>query len=162
MTAGSSRRVNYDAKLAVLVDLYETISVAQSIIFCNTKASVRDIADKLCAENFPVTTIHGEMTQADRELALAEFRKGATRVLVATDIIGRGIDVQQVSCVLNFELPWEHEAYIHRIGRCTRYGRRGVAINLIAGDDEVRSVRRLEEIYSTEIRPMPMNVRDYM
>jgi len=92
---------------------------------------------------------------------LEEFKEGRTRVLIATDLIGRGIDVHGVSLVLNYDLPRKSEKYIHRIGRSGRFGRKGVAINLIAPDDEP-VMNDIERYYSTEIKEMPANIADYL
>jgi|Transcript_7631 ATP-dependent RNA helicase len=109
--------------------------------------------------NFTVSAMHGEMPQKEREVVMTEFRGGATRVLITTDVWARGIDVQQVSLVINYDLPSNRENYIHRIGRSGRFGRKGVAINLIA-DQEVRALRDIEQFYSTQIDELPMNVAD--
>ena len=94
-----------------------------------------------------------------RHYVTGEFRGGTTRVLITTDVWARGIDVQQVSLVINYDLPNNRENYIHRIGRSGRYGRKGVAINFVKADD-VRILRDIEQYYSTQIDEMPMNVAD--
>merc|ERR1719335_1889147 len=99
------------------------------------------------------------MSQKDRELIMTEFRSGSSRVLVSTDLLARGIDVYQVSLVINYDLPSNHEDYIHRIGRSGRFGRKGVAINFLTQDD-VRSMREIETFYNTTVEEMPMNVAD--
>ena len=99
------------------------------------------------------------MPQKERDAIMVEFRSGASRVLITTDIWGRGIDVQQVSLVINYDLPNNRELYIHRIGRSGRFGRKGVAINFVTSED-VRVLRDIEQYYSTQIDEMPMNVAD--
>merc|ERR1719157_223831 len=99
------------------------------------------------------------MDQAKRDKVMEDFRGGKSRVLVATDLWGRGIDVQQVSLVICYDLPTNRELYIHRIGRSGRFGRKGVAINFVK-DDDVRTLRDIERYYSTQIDEMPMNVAD--
>jgi ATP-dependent RNA helicase len=99
------------------------------------------------------------MPQKERDAIMGEFRGGTTRVLITTDVWARGIDVQQVSLVINYDLPNNRENYIHRIGRSGRYGRKGVAINFVKADD-VRILRDIEQYYSTQIDEMPMNVAD--
>src|ERR1700712_5852074 len=101
--------------------------------------------------------MHGDMEQAQRDVIMKEFRSGSSRVLIATDLLARGIDVQQVSLVINYDLPANRENYIHRIGRGGRFGRKGVAINFVTADD-VRMMREIEQFYSTQIEEMPMNV----
>jgi len=111
--------------------------------------------------NFTISSMHGEMAQKDREKVMLEFRSGATRVLITTDIWGRGLDVQQVSLVINYDLPINKEFYIHRIGRSGRFGRKGVAINLVT-DDDMKILRDIETYYRTIIDEMPANIGDLM
>merc|ERR1719158_2250103 len=101
------------------------------------------------------------MTQNERQLIMKEFRSGSSRVLIATDLLARGIDVQQVSLVINYDLPTNRENYIHRIGRSGRFGRKGVAINFVTSED-VRSLRAIEQFYNTQIEEMPMDVSELM
>ena len=146
-----------DWKLDTLSDLYETVTITQAVIFCNTRRKVDWLTDKLTARDFTVSAMHGDMDQAQRDLIMKEFRSGSSRVLIATDLLARGIDVQQVSLVINYDLPANRENYIHRIGRGGRFGRKGVAINFVTQDD-VRMMREIEQFYSTQIEEMPMNV----
>ncbi|MPC24786.1 Eukaryotic initiation factor 4A-III [Portunus trituberculatus] len=108
--------------------------------------------------NFTVSSMHGDMPQKERDAIMKEFRSGQSRVLITTDIWARGIDVQQVSLVINYDLPNNRELYIHRIGRSGRFGRKGVAINFVKNDD-IRILRDIEQYYSTQIDEMPMNVQ---
>ncbi|THW67535.1 ATP-dependent RNA helicase eIF4A [Aureobasidium pullulans] len=144
-------------KLDTLSDLYETVTITQAVIFCNTRRKVDWLTDKLTARDFTVSAMHGDMDQAQRDVIMKEFRSGSSRVLIATDLLARGIDVQQVSLVINYDLPANRENYIHRIGRGGRFGRKGVAINFVTADD-VRMMREIEQFYSTQIEEMPMNV----
>lgn len=148
-------------KLATLCDLYETLTIAQAIIYCNTRRKVDWLTDKMTQNDFTVSSMHGEMTQKDRELIMKEFRSGSSRVLITTDLLARGIDVQQVSLVINYDLPINRENYIHRIGRSGRFGRKGVAINFVTDNDEPE-LRDLEEFYNTKIEELPMDVADIM
>jgi len=111
--------------------------------------------------DFTVSSMHGEMNQQERELIMKEFRSGSSRVLIATDLLARGIDVQQVSLVINYDLPSNRENYIHRIGRSGRFGRKGVAINFVT-DEDVRTLREIEQFYNTKVEEMPMDVADLM
>jgi len=111
--------------------------------------------------DFTVSAMHGEMNQTERELIMKEFRSGSSRVLIATDLLARGIDVQQVSLVINYDLPSNRENYIHRIGRSGRFGRKGVAINFVT-DEDVRTLREIEQFYNTKVEEMPMDVADLM
>jgi len=120
-----------DWKLDTLSDLYETVTITQAVIFCNTRRKVDWLTEKLTARDFTVSAMHGDMDQHQRDLIMKEFRSGSSRVLIATDLLARGIDVQQVSLVINYDLPANRENYIHRIGRGGRFGRKGVAINFV-------------------------------
>ena len=146
-------------KFDTLCDLYDTLTITQAVIFCNTKRKVDWLTEKMRANNFTVSAMHGDMPQKERDAIMGEFRGGTTRVLITTDVWARGIDVQQVSLVINYDLPNNRENYIHRIGRSGRYGRKGVAINFVKADD-VRILRDIEQYYSTQIDEMPMNVAD--
>jgi superfamily II DNA/RNA helicase len=141
-------------KFDTLLDIYQHLVIAQLIIFVNTKKRAEWLAMKMREKGFTLECIHGEMDVAERKQRMEDFRRGACRVLISTDLLARGIDVQQVSMVINYELPTQHENYIHRIGRSGRFGRKGVAINLIAGD-EINSVREIEKTYSTVIQELP-------
>lgn len=146
-------------KLDTLCDLYETLTITQAVIFCNTRRKVDWLTDKMRSKDFTVSSLHGDMDQKERDVIMREFRSGSSRVLITTDILARGIDVQQVSLVINYDLPTNRENYIHRIGRGGRFGRKGVAINFITEDDK-RSLRDIEQFYNTQIEEMPLNVAD--
>jgi len=148
-----------DWKLDTLCDLYETLTITQAVIFCNTKRKVDWLTEKMQARDFTVSAMHGEMQQKDRDIIMREFRSGSSRVLITTDLLARGIDVQQVSLVINYDLPTNRENYIHRIGRGGRFGRKGVAINFVTGDDQ-RNLQDIETFYNTQVEEMPMNVAD--
>ncbi|XP_065882309.1 eukaryotic initiation factor 4A-III-like [Dysidea avara] len=146
-------------KFDTLCDLYDTLTITQAVIFVNTKRKVDWLTEKMREANFTVSSMHGEMDQKERDAIMKEFRGGESRVLITTDLWARGIDVQQVSLVINYDLPNNRENYIHRIGRSGRYGRKGVAINFVKSDD-IRILRDIEQYYSTQIDEMPMNVSD--
>jgi len=146
-------------KLDTLCDLYETVTITQAVIFCNTRRKVDWLTEKLQERDFTVSAMHGDMEQEQRKIIMDEFRSGSSRVLITTDLLARGIDVQQVSLVINHDLPTNRESYIHRIGRGGRFGRKGVAINFVTSED-VRMLRDIEQFYNTQIDEMPMNVAD--
>ncbi|GFH05600.1 ATP-dependent RNA helicase, partial [Haematococcus lacustris] len=176
-------------KFDTLCDLYDTLTITQAVIFCNTKRKVRPwvwcelralgwqcsstycaarlddvlqvdwLTEKMLQSNFTVASMHGDMVQKERDAIMGEFRSGAARVLITTDVWARGLDVQQVSLVINYDLPNNRELYIHRIGRSGRFGRKGVAINFVRNDD-IRILRDIEQYYSTQIDEMPMNVAE--
>jgi translation initiation factor 4A len=146
-------------KFDTLCDLYGTVTITQAIIYCNTKRRVENLTEQMLSKDFTVSCMHGDMDQKERDLIMREFRSGSTRVLITTDLLARGIDVQQVSLVINYDLPTNRENYIHRIGRSGRFGRKGVSINFITQGD-VRYLRDIEEFYETQIKEMPSNVAD--
>ena len=146
-----------DWKLGTLCDLYETLTITQAIIYCNKRSKVDWLTDRMTEQDFTVSALHGDMDQRERDIIMREFRSGSSRVLITTDLLARGIDVQQVSLVINYDLPTNRENYIHRIGRSGRFGRKGVAINFLTQGD-VRYLRDIEEFYHTEIAEMPNNV----
>ena len=148
-----------DWKLDTLCDLYETLTITQAIIFCNTRRKVDWLCDEMSERDFTVSCLHGDMEQNERDLVMREFRSGSSRVLITTDILARGIDIQQVSLVINFDLPMNRENYIHRIGRSGRFGRKGVSINFLTNGD-ARYLRDIEQFYATQIEELPKNVRD--
>ena len=149
-------------KYETLCDIYKTLTISQSIIYCSTKKKVEWLAEQLENNGYPVSKIHGDMIQTDRDDIMKSFRNGSTRVLITTDLLARGIDVQQVSLVINYDLPKEKEQYIHRIGRSGRYGRKGVAINFIMSQQDVRQLKDIEGYYSTQIEEMPMDVSNFL
>merc|ERR1719336_1973737 len=119
------------------------------------------ILEKMTQRDFTVSAMHGDMDMGARQLIMKEFRSGSSRVLITTDLLARGIDVQQVSLVINYDLPTNRENYIHRIGRSGRFGRKGVAINFVTQED-VRALREIEQFYNTQIEEMPMDVSELM
>lgn len=141
-------------KLDVLCDIYKHLTINQMIIFVNKKPVVEWLATELRRRGFTLEYIHGDLEMADRNKRMADFRSGEVRVLISTDLLGRGIDVQQVSLVINFELPHEHENYIHRIGRSGRFGRKGVALNIVSERD-MKMLNDISEYYHTAINELP-------
>jgi translation initiation factor 4A len=143
-----------DWKLPVLLDLYQQIAVNQALIYVNKRQKAEWLAKQLAAQGFTLEYIHGEMEVGERKKRMEDFRSGQVRVLISTDLLARGIDVQQVSLVVNYELPIQRENYVHRIGRSGRYGKKGVAINLVYGD-EANTLKEIEKHYSTTINELP-------
>merc|ERR1711934_405854 len=146
-------------KMGTLCDLYETLTITQAIIYCNTRRKVDFLAAEMSKRDFTISTMHAELDQKERDLIMREFRSGSSRVLISTDLLARGIDVQQVSLVINYDLPQNMENYLHRIGRSGRFGRKGVAINFVTNND-VRSMKDIERYYHTQIEEMPMDIAD--
>lgn len=141
-------------KYATLKDLYQVISMSQCIIYCNSVKRVADLYDAMMEDGFPVCCIHSSMDKKERDEAFAEFKTGKCRVLISSNVTARGIDVQQVSVVINFDVPKCVHTYLHRIGRSGRWGRKGVGINLITKRD-VGKLKEIEMHYSTQINEMP-------
>jgi len=148
-------------KLETLCDIYQTLTITQAVIFCNTRRKVDWLTQQMHAKDFTVSAMHGDMEQKERDVIMREFRSGSSRVLITTDLLARGIDVQQVSLVINYDLPNNRENYIHRIGRGGRFGRKGVAINFVTEDDK-RNLRDIEQFYNTRIEEMPQDVADFI
>lgn len=148
-------------KFSTLTDLYETVTVAQAIIYCNSRRKVDWLSGQLKDKGFTVSSIHGDLDMPTRERIMKEFRSGTSRVLVSTDLLARGIDVQQVSLVICYDLSSNRENYIHRIGRSGRFGRKGVAINFIIEEDK-KYLHDIEEFYHTRIEEMPANIDEFL
>ncbi len=125
--------------LTRLIDLHD---LKLGIIFCNTKRMVDDLTDALVARGYSADRIHGDMSQAQRDRVMGKFRGGSLEFLVATDVAARGIDVDNIDVVFNFDLPWDEEDYVHRIGRTGRAGKSGRAFSLVAG----REIYKLQSI----------------
>jgi len=151
----------YNWKFDVLYDIYETINVTQSIIYVNSKNVLNNLYDRLSRDEFPVSYIHGDMQTSEREKNLNDFKNGTTRIMLSTDLLSRGIDIQQLSLVINFDLPRNKETYIHRIGRSGRYGRKGTAINFVTSED-IDHMNEIQKFYNTKIDEMPQNLADYL
>ena len=148
-------------KYSTLKDLYQYISMSQCIIYCNSVKRVSDLYDAMLEDGFPVCRIHSSMEKYDRDLAFVEFRTGKCRVLISSNVTARGIDIQQVSVVINFDVPKCVHTYLHRIGRSGRWGRKGVGINLITRRDSPK-MREIEQHYSTQISELPGNFDNLM
>ncbi len=148
-------------KFDTLCDLYATLTITQAIIYCNLRRKVDWLTQQMQARDFTVSSMHGELDQRERDTIMREFRSGSSRVLITTDLLARGIDVQQVSLVINYDMPPNRENYIHRIGRSGRFGRKGVSINFVTQED-VKYMRDIEQFYNTQIDEMPSNVADLL
>jgi superfamily II DNA/RNA helicase len=148
-------------KLETFCDLYDLVSISQSMVYVNTKEKADYLRDCLLNRKFTVSVIHSGMKPSERSDIMKEFRRGNTRILISTDMLSRGIDVQQVSIVINFDLPKNNECYIHRIGRSGRYGRKGVAINLVSKQDFWR-LKEIEKHYGIHIESMPKEIEPYL
>ena len=144
-------------KFATLIDLYKFMSIKQAIIYCNNKNKVITLASELNDLKISMTFMHGEMEQSERNKIMSEFREGKYRILISTDLLSRGIDIQQVSLVINYDIPMNRESYMHRIGRTGRYGRKGLALNFVTERDLVQ-IKDIEEHYEIIINELPQDV----
>ena len=150
---------HHNWKLDTMMDIYGAINISQCIIYVNHKARLIEIADKLNDMNYPVGCIHGDLRTNEREDIINSFRIGDVRILLSTDLLSRGIDVQQLSLVINYDLPINKETYIHRIGRSGRYGRKGVAINFVT-DRDIGDLEEIQRFYDTKIEEMPQDIEN--
>ena len=153
-----------DLKFDTLLDLYSLISTSQAIIFCNTVEKVDWLKQKLVENNFEITCIHGKLTQKEREEVIKDFRDGKTRILLTTDLLSRGIDIPLVNLVINYDLPINKETYIHRIGRCGRFDKKGVSITMVKMEEPVdmKMFNRFKHFYRLNIKELPDNIQKYL
>ncbi|EPY36960.1 ATP-dependent RNA helicase [Strigomonas culicis] len=144
-------------KFDTLIDLYDLFTVSGAVVFVNTRKKVEQLSKKMIKEQFTVSAMHGEMPQAERDEIMKKFREGESRVLITTDVWARGIDVNTIQMVVNYDLPLSREQYIHRIGRAGRLGRTGFAISFVKRE-ELRLLRDIEQFYATLIEELPQDV----
>lgn len=148
-------------ELDCLCDLYEALSLAQTIVFVSSRRKADWLSATMEERDFTTPVIHSDSKPSDRLRVMREFKSGSSRVLISTDLMARGIDVQTVSLVINFDLPREVESYLHRIGRSGRLGRKGVAITFLC-DQDVSCLRNIERCYNTVVDELPNDVKGLM
>ena len=141
-------------KYSTLKDIYNMLAVTQSIIYCNSIKRVVDLNEAMLQDNFPVCCIHSGMEKHERDAAFSDFKCGKHRVLISSNVTARGIDVQNVGVVINFDVPKDVHTYLHRIGRSGRWGRKGIAINFVTRWD-LKKIKEFEVYYQTTITEMP-------
>ena len=144
---------NDQNKFDVICDLYSSLTVSQTIIYCNSIPRVERLYNDMIKENYPVSYIHSGLDKETRNNNFNEFKSGKKRILISSDITSRGIDIQQVSTVINFDIPKNVHSYLHRIGRSGRWGRKGCGINLVNNYD-IKNLKNIETHYSTEINEL--------
>ncbi len=144
-------------KFGTLLQLYKNMEITQCMVFTNKKERVKELAEKLNENKFVVSCISGDMEMSERINVMRDFRMGTSRILISTDLLGRGIDVQAVNLIINYDLPSDMAKYIHRIGRSGRYGRKGVAINFATAGD-ASFLADLRKYYNTQIEELPMDL----
>ena len=146
-------------KIDTTLDLYKFIKIGQAIIYCNKKHRAEELSEALIKNKYSVSVLHGNLFPKERESIMSDFRTGKTRILITTDVLSRGIDIQQVSLVINYDMPKHTQTYIHRIGRSGRFGKKGCAINFVTRREQ-NLTRFIERTYNTKIDPLPSNVND--
>jgi superfamily II DNA/RNA helicase len=151
-------------KFETLMDLYNLLSASQVIIFCNEVKTVNGVKQQLEENNFTITCLHSKMPQSERDSTMKDFRDGKTRILLTTDILARGIDIPQVNLVVNYDLPQNKETYIHRIGRCGRFGKKGVSISMVKSEDQsdMKTLEMMKQKYKIAIKEMPNDIEKYI
>jgi len=147
---------NDEVKYDTLKDIYGSLTLSQSIIYCNSVKRVSDLYSAMNNDNFPVCQIHSSMDKDERTKNYEDFKNGKHRVLISSNVTARGLDVQQVSTVINFDLPTCVHNYLHRIGRSGRWGRKGVGINFVTQRD-MRQMKQIEQHYNTKINELVEN-----
>lgn len=148
-------------KLDTICDLYKTISITSCVIFCNTRKKVEWVTKEMQRRDYTVEATHGSLPPTERTEILKRFRKGDCKILITTDLLARGIDIQHVSIVINYDLPTNLENYLHRIGRSGRYGRKGLAINFVRNED-IQLLKDIERYYNTMIDELPRDIESLL
>lgn len=143
-------------KYETLKDLYESISISQCIIYCNSIKRIDILYEQMIKDEFPVCCIHSNIPKYQREESFKQFRNGKYRVLISSNVTARGIDIQQVNIVINYDVPKCIHSYLHRIGRSGRWGRKGNAINFVTKFD-IKNMKTIEQYYQTEIKELPLD-----
>jgi len=147
--------VKEGVKMDVLCRLIDLHRLKSSLVFCNRKRSVDDVVRKLGARGYLAQGLHGDMSQPQRVRAMDRFKKNISEILVATDVAARGIDVQNIQAVFNYDLPMDKEYYVHRIGRTARAGKKGHAFSFVVGR-EIAKLRAIEAYAATKIASLPL------
>ena len=151
-------------KFDVLLDLFGVLLTNQTIIFCNKIITITWLTEKLTENDFSITSIHGNMTHDERNVIVDDFRNGKTKILLTTDLLARGIDIPDVNTVINYDLPNKMETYIHRIGRCGRFNKKGIAINFVKMNEQHNKIlfNKIKNYYGINIDEMPENFTKFL
>lgn len=165
LTVDLISQVYYEVKNNLKMDLMARLmtvnNYALSVVFCNTKRMTDEVTETLSSKGILAEALHGDLSQAQRDKVMGKFRKGQCTVLVATDVAARGIDVENIEAVFNYDLPLDEEYYVHRIGRTGRAGKTGTAINFVSGRRDAMKVKDLERFTKATINRMsPPSVAD--
>ena len=148
-----------DIKFDNMIEIFSCMEIVQCMIYVNTREKSEFLSQKMKDKGFVCSCLHGKLAAEERNSIMSEFRSGSSRILISTDLLARGIDVHPVGLVINFDLPMKKEEYIHRVGRTGRYGRRGIAINLIS-KLEAKHLMEIEQHYSTQISKLPEDLSE--
>jgi len=148
-----------DTKMQSLLCLIDSLDINNVICFCNSKQEVNTVTEVFKNNGFPVDFLHGDLDQPTREETMHKFRAGQSKILVTSDLLNRGIDVQQINYVFNFSLPYSREEFIHRVGRSGRYGRKGIVINLVDNEEKNR-LNSFAEYHKFSVTPVPANPKE--
>jgi superfamily II DNA/RNA helicase len=145
-------------RLNAVHSCYKAWSVASSIVFCSSRTRVDWLADQMQSRGFAVSRLHAGYSDAERTETMARFRSGESRVLIATHIVARGIDVQSTQLVILCDMIADKDTYLHAIGRCGRFGRKGVAVILLQGASDAQDLRAIQDHYSIDLKRMPSSL----
>lgn len=151
-------RTSEEYKFDALVNLYQSVAIERAVVFVNKIDKGIWLKKQMETSGFTVSLAHGKLTMDEREKITSDFKNGETRVLIATDVWARGIDVRNVTLVINFDIPTNCETYLHRIGRSGRFGRKGTAITFCSGPSDEKKIKKIQEYYSSVIEPLPSNL----
>jgi superfamily II DNA/RNA helicase len=145
-------------KMNALIDMLSNIRISQGVVYCNKKQKADEIKHMLSEQNFKCDVLHSDLMPKERKSVLNNFVTGNSRILITTDVMARGIDVQQISIVINYDMPKHPQTYIHRIGRSGRFGRKGLAINYV-GNNEMTILSNIQKTYNTHIYHLPKDLQ---
>lgn len=145
-------------KYQVLEQILSVFQVNVGIIYVDTVESCKKLFEQLVEADFPVAMMHSKMEQSERNKTMNEFKEGSVRYLVTTNLLARGIDVQALGVVINYDLPKENADYLHRVGRAGRYGKKGLAINMLANSNDVERMKEIEKHFSTKVEELSEDV----
>lgn len=148
-------------KFETLLDIYQLLNIGKSIIYVNKKITASLLKEKLKQYNFSAEMMYSDMTSVERNKVLSDFRKNIYRVLISTDLLSRGIDIQSLSVVINYDFPQDYDSYLHRVGRSGRFGKKGVAINFVTKYDHEK-LANIETYYKISINDLPENISAYI
>jgi len=151
--------VNPEDKFEILCNIINDNCIERAILFCRTRRGTNMLADRLSALRYDAKPLHGGFTQEQRDFVVNSFRKGKLRFLVATDVAARGLDIQGITHIINYDIPLDALVYFHRIGRTARMEREGTAITLV-GYREMTELNRIKALTKTEIEELEGNLRE--